>query len=299
MISPEDENSFTNILTTAPNDMKKDLTRRQSWLEKRKRTFSGNGMITCPSCRGSGVKDASTDLVALIPYSDERLKPRFTKCKILFALLVCAVLLSVSTYIFLPGKVIVTTTNLTILNASVADYNENLYSFDILKSTKDSRSNITWKVDVTVENRNRFLSITVNKLQVDLKWDVNDQIEVGSLVHGNFTVGGHQVYSSAYNIETPQEGKGKYSDYLLTCKCCRQYTHCGKIHMFSSITLHYTLHVGKFNYFSNFVSSDKLDFDNCNYFDNMGIKNITCETFNSCHRDGRNMMMQNLEDMFV
>ena len=82
-------------------------------------------------------------------------------------------LLSVSTYIFLPGKVIVTTTNLTILNASVADYNENLYSFDILKSTKDSRSNITWKVDVTVENRNRFLSITVNKLQVDLKWDVS------------------------------------------------------------------------------------------------------------------------------
>ena len=113
--------------------------------------------------------------VALIPYNDERLRPRYTKCKILLALIVCAVIIGVSVYIFLPGKVIVKTTNITIVNASIASPRNYMTMFDLYggRTDENDRSNMTWKVDVTVENRNRYLSITVNELKVDLKWNVS------------------------------------------------------------------------------------------------------------------------------
>ncbi|KAL5265152.1 hypothetical protein ACHWQZ_G006036 [Mnemiopsis leidyi] len=282
-----DENTFTKILTTAPNN--KITGRGQpSWFEKRKRSlsFSGDGMIQCPSCRGSGVRDVSTDLVALIPYSDERLKPRHTKCKISLALLLCSIIIGTMTYIFLPGKVIVTTTNMTIVSASIVDNTALTSDLGIYMTAAKpvNKSKITWLVGVNVINENRILPITVNELKLNLTWNALDEVNVGYHVLGNFTIKGHETYDSSLLVETPQDDVS-YNDLLLTCKCCRQYTHgpgCKYIHMFSSISLRYTLHIGQFNYFSGFASSRTPGFDNCNYFENMKSKNITCQTYEKC-----------------
>lgn len=102
--------------------------------------------------------------MALIPYTDERLQPRYTKCKIMFALLVCAVIIGIATYIFLPGKVMVKATNMTIVNASIVDGGAGIGNF----------SKVTWRIGIEVENKNRFLPITVSQLNISLKaWDVS------------------------------------------------------------------------------------------------------------------------------
>nr|AAH53198.1 Zgc:64013 protein [Danio rerio] len=42
--------------------------------------FTGRDSITCPTCQGTGriPRNQENQLVALIPYSDQRLKPRRT-----------------------------------------------------------------------------------------------------------------------------------------------------------------------------------------------------------------------------
>ena len=272
----------------------------------------------------------------MIPYSDERLKPRRTKSKIAFSLFLCSIIIGVMTYIFLPGKVIVTTTNMTIVSASIVDNRAPTNEHGIYSIDKPvNRSKITWMVGVNVINKNRFLPITVNELKLNLTWNVSilnvtfqcvwyryvlcfnvmycvfhhesdiyvtiatdnlycysqalDEINVGYSVTGNFTVQAHQTYNSSIIIETPQDN-GKYQDWLLTCKCCRRFSHnrCSMdLHMFSLISLRYSLHIGQFNYFSDFASSRTPGHDNCNYFYNIDyghrVKNLTCQTYEECH----------------
>lgn len=48
--------------------------------------------VTCPTCNGLGrmPKSSKNELVALVPYNDERLKPRRTKCFIFTGMVITA-----------------------------------------------------------------------------------------------------------------------------------------------------------------------------------------------------------------
>ena len=62
----------------------------------------------CPSCQGTGriSKDDEENLVALIPYDDERLKPSRTKYYVIFAVAVCLVAFGLALFFFWPRTVI-------------------------------------------------------------------------------------------------------------------------------------------------------------------------------------------------
>ena len=79
------------------------------------------------------------------------------------------------TYIFLPGKVIVTTTNMTIVSASIVDNTDLTSDLGIYMTAAKpvNKSKITWLVGVNVINENRILPITVNELKLNLTWNVS------------------------------------------------------------------------------------------------------------------------------
>ncbi|XP_073418728.1 transmembrane protein 106A isoform X2 [Dendrobates tinctorius] len=105
--------------------------------------------VTCPTCRGTGriPRGQEKELVALIPYSDQRLKPRRTKLYVALAVSCCILVFFLVVFFLYPRSVtlyhagvnssVVTydTTSLTVtlhttnkLNIS----NNNLFGIDIL-----------------------------------------------------------------------------------------------------------------------------------------------------------------------
>ena len=133
--------------------------------------------------------------VALIPYNDERLKPRRTKMKILCALLICGFVLGLLTYMFLPGDVVVVPIDARIVNASIAQTNW------VLENKHWGTSQIYWKVNITVQNHNRVLTITVDMLNVLLKIDVSEQRDVDDVFYIIMYTPGIQ-YTLYNNVQT-------------------------------------------------------------------------------------------------
>ncbi|XP_067992755.1 LOW QUALITY PROTEIN: transmembrane protein 106C-like, partial [Melanerpes formicivorus] len=71
--------------------------------------FTGQDSITCPSCQGTGCipTEQLNELVALIPYSDQRLRPRRTKLYVLLSVLLCLLLSGLVVFFLFPHSVLV------------------------------------------------------------------------------------------------------------------------------------------------------------------------------------------------
>ncbi|KAK3547762.1 hypothetical protein QTP86_029145 [Hemibagrus guttatus] len=71
--------------------------------------FTGRDSITCPTCQGSGriPSDQVNELVALIPYSDQRLQPQRTKQYVGLSVIVCLFVCSLVTFFMFPRPVLV------------------------------------------------------------------------------------------------------------------------------------------------------------------------------------------------
>ena len=102
----------------------------------------------------------------MIPYNDERLRPKRTKTKVIAALVVCAMLLAACTYVFLPGRVEIKSTQLRIARANITAPGPTT-----LEAGVDG-SSIVWQVDVVVQNHNRFLPIKVDSVKILIELDV-------------------------------------------------------------------------------------------------------------------------------
>ncbi|XP_073091750.1 transmembrane protein 106A isoform X2 [Manis javanica] len=70
---------------------------------------AGASFVTCPTCQGSGEipRELERQLVALIPYGDQRLKPRHTKLFVFLAVLVCLMTSSLIVFFLFPRSVAV------------------------------------------------------------------------------------------------------------------------------------------------------------------------------------------------
>nr|KAF6459396.1 transmembrane protein 106A [Rousettus aegyptiacus] len=70
---------------------------------------AGASFVTCLTCQGSGEipQELEKQLVALIPYGDQRLKPRHTKLSVFLAVLVCLVISSLSVFFLFPRSITV------------------------------------------------------------------------------------------------------------------------------------------------------------------------------------------------
>ncbi|NXM74452.1 T106C protein, partial [Serilophus lunatus] len=71
--------------------------------------FTGQDSVTCPTCRGTGCipTEQVNELVALIPYSDQRLRPRRTKLYVLLSVLLCLLVSGLVVFFLFPHPVLV------------------------------------------------------------------------------------------------------------------------------------------------------------------------------------------------
>ncbi|XP_061123346.1 transmembrane protein 106B-like [Syngnathus typhle] len=69
--------------------------------------FTGRDSVTCPTCQGTGriPRGQENQLVALIPYSDQRLRPRRTKLYVTASVVVCLLLSSLAVFFLFPRSV--------------------------------------------------------------------------------------------------------------------------------------------------------------------------------------------------
>ncbi|XP_077020381.1 transmembrane protein 106A [Tamandua tetradactyla] len=67
----------------------------------------GVSFVTCPTCQGSGEipRELEKQLVALIPYGDQRLKPRHTKLSVFLAVLICLLTCSLIVFFLFPRTI--------------------------------------------------------------------------------------------------------------------------------------------------------------------------------------------------
>ncbi|XP_074079895.1 transmembrane protein 106A [Macrotis lagotis] len=65
--------------------------------------------VTCPTCQGTGeiLSELENQLVALIPYGDQRLKPRRTKLYVFLAVLTCLLTSSLIFFFLFPQSIVV------------------------------------------------------------------------------------------------------------------------------------------------------------------------------------------------
>lgn len=71
--------------------------------------FTGRDSITCPTCQGTGriPSDQVNELVALIPYSDQRLQPQRTKQYVVLSIVVCLLASALVAFFLFPRAVVV------------------------------------------------------------------------------------------------------------------------------------------------------------------------------------------------
>ncbi|CAB1437347.1 unnamed protein product [Pleuronectes platessa] len=71
--------------------------------------FTGKDSITCPTCQGTGriPSDQVNELVALIPYSDQRLQPQRTKLYVVLSVVLCLLASSLVAFFLFPRLVVV------------------------------------------------------------------------------------------------------------------------------------------------------------------------------------------------
>ncbi|XP_026144957.1 transmembrane protein 106B-like [Carassius auratus] len=69
--------------------------------------FTGRDSVTCPTCQGTGriPRGQENQLVALIPYSDQRLRPRRTKLYVTASVIVCLLLSSLAVFFLFPRSI--------------------------------------------------------------------------------------------------------------------------------------------------------------------------------------------------
>lgn len=91
------------------NDSLDGLGRRQDIAEFPYVEFTGRDSITCPTCQGTGRIPSGqvNELVALIPYSDQRLQPQRTKLYVVLSIVLCLFASSLVAFFLFPRPVVV------------------------------------------------------------------------------------------------------------------------------------------------------------------------------------------------
>ncbi|XP_075579031.1 transmembrane protein 106A isoform X2 [Pelecanus crispus] len=113
------------------------------------------GYVSCPTCQGTGriPREQEKQLVALIPYGDQRLKPRRTKLYVCLAVTICLLTTSLSIFFLFPRSI-------TVLPAGL---NASSIGFDA--TTTSIYLNVTNMLNITNSN---FYLVSVAQLDVEV-----------------------------------------------------------------------------------------------------------------------------------
>uniref|UniRef100_A0A8C3X4W4 Transmembrane protein 106A n=1 Tax=Catagonus wagneri TaxID=51154 RepID=A0A8C3X4W4_9CETA len=114
---------------------------------------AGGSFMTCPTCQGSGEipRELEKQLVALIPYGDQRLKPRHTKLSMFLAVFICLVTSSLIVFFLFPRTIVLQPAG---LNSSTVTFGE-----------ADVCLNITSILNIS---NNNYYPVTVTQLTIEV-----------------------------------------------------------------------------------------------------------------------------------
>lgn len=93
----------------ADTDSLDGLCRREDIAQFPYVEFTGRDSVTCPTCQGTGriPSDQVNELVALIPYSDQRLRPQRTKLYVVLSAVLCLLASGLVAFFLFPRSVVV------------------------------------------------------------------------------------------------------------------------------------------------------------------------------------------------
>ncbi|XP_059763278.1 transmembrane protein 106A [Balaenoptera ricei] len=101
---------------------------------------AGVSFVTCPTCQGSGEipRELEKQLVALIPYGDQRLKPRHTKLFVFLAVFICLVTSSLIVFFLFPRTIAVQPVGLNSSTVTVDEADIHLNITNILSISNNN-----------------------------------------------------------------------------------------------------------------------------------------------------------------
>ncbi|XP_043856004.1 transmembrane protein 106A [Dromiciops gliroides] len=129
-----------------------------------------SSFVTCPTCQGTGEipSELEKQLVALIPYGDQRLKPRRTKLYVSLAVMTCLLMSSLIFFFLFPRSIEVQPAG---LSSSVVAFSDNVIFL-----------NVTNVLNIT---NNNYYPVTVTQLSIEVLHLslVVGQMEESKLLH--------------------------------------------------------------------------------------------------------------------
>ncbi|XP_063964939.1 transmembrane protein 106B-like isoform X1 [Lytechinus pictus] len=139
--------------------------------------------FTCPTCNGLGKipRGREDDLVALIPYNDERLKPRRTWCYVILSILVCAIIAGVLCGFLIPKEVILSV--------------DEVETVDIHINESISNMRLLIQMEFSLENKN-FVPVYSQNISVSAYW--SDVIKGTNVTTVPFTLAGRNKNSQMF-----------------------------------------------------------------------------------------------------
>ncbi|XP_053555564.1 transmembrane protein 106A [Bombina bombina] len=157
------------------------------------------GSAACPSCRGTGriPRGQEKELVALIPYSDQRLKPRRTKLYVFLAVISCLLICFMVIFFLFPRSISI---NHAGVNSSYVKYDADHRSVNLLTTNK-----------LNISNKNLF-AIEVTQLNIEF---LHLSVVVGNFSKANFKKIGPLVSEQVfYTVESTIQDENTF--YICT-----------------------------------------------------------------------------------
>lgn len=142
----------------------------------------------CPTCRGLGRvnRDQESELVALIPMKDKRLKPRRTWLYVIIAIMVCVLTAGTSMFFLFPRDVVITS-NRPLLQPVFLDLNVSatFVNFTVMNFYNFTNSNFVLVqivgAQMTAMYDERMMAKAVNKSTVDVP--IRSDLQYGILMN--------------------------------------------------------------------------------------------------------------------
>ncbi|XP_024431632.2 transmembrane protein 106C [Desmodus rotundus] len=188
--------------------------------------FTGRDSITCLTCQGTGYipTEQVNELVALIPHSDQRLRPQRTKQYVLLSVLLCLLAFVLVAFFLFPHSVLVDDDGIRVMKVTF--------------NNQDSLVILAIKATLKIRNSN-FYSVAVTSLSSQVQYM---NTVVGSHVTTNTSLipprSEHLV-----NFTVQAEMGGPFSYVYFFCRLPEIEVHSIVIFMRTSVKISYIGHM--------------------------------------------------------
>nr|KAF6454068.1 transmembrane protein 106C [Molossus molossus] len=178
--------------------------------------FTGRDSITCLTCQGTGYipTEQVNELVALIPHSDQRLRPQRTKQYVLLSVLLCLLAFGLVVFFLFPHSVLVDDDGIRVMKVTF--------------NKQDSLVILAIKATLKIRNSN-FYSVAVTSL--------SSQVQYMNTVVGSY------VTTNIVNFTVQAEMGGPFSYVYFFCTLPDIQVHNIVIFMRTSVKISYIGHM--------------------------------------------------------